>query len=228
VRRGAPLILFDLDGTLLTFEGPGLGPGRAALALAMRDLFGIADATEGIRLEGATDMGVVATMLERAGQTPSSDAIARVLGHYVEHLSRQLRTRTYRPIGAVATTVATLRGAGVLVGLGTGNVLEGARLKLRAAGLEDLFDLDLGGYGGDSAVRSEILAIAVSRCDAAPGTPVVVVGDTRHDVSAARAIGAKAVGVATTRDAFVELSRAGADHIVEACNDELVRYVLNA
>ncbi|MGA2450117.1 MAG: HAD hydrolase-like protein [Polyangiaceae bacterium] len=228
MRCGAPLVLFDLDGTLLTFDPPGPGPGRAALKRAMRDLFGIEDATEGIRLEGATDVGVVATMLERAAQTPSADAISRVLTHYIEHLVTELQTRTYRPIGAVAATVAALRHGGALIGLGTGNVREGARLKLRAAGLEELFDLDLGGYGGDSAVRAEILEVALMRCHAAAGTPVVVVGDTRHDVSAARAIGAKVIGVAATRDAYVELSRAGADHIVEACGDELVDFVLNA
>jgi len=226
VRFGAPVILFDLDGTLLTFEGPGPGPGRTALMLAMRDLYGIHDATEGIRLEGATDMGVVATMLGRVGQVPDAEAISSVFSHYVGHLGRQLETRTYRAIGAVDVTVAALRSAGAIVGLGTGNIREGARLKLRAAGLENYFDLDLGGYGGDSSMRSEILARAVSRCDAAPGTPVVVVGDTRHDAEAARSVGARIVGVAATSEAFVELTQAGVERIVKACGDELVRFVL--
>jgi phosphoglycolate phosphatase-like HAD superfamily hydrolase len=194
--------------------------------LAMRDLYGIHDATEGIRLEGATDMRVVAAMLDRAGVEPDRDAMTRVFSHYIGHLGRQLETRGYRPLGDVSGTVEALRAAGAIVGLGTGNVREGACLKLRAAGLGDLFDLDLGGYGCDSPVRAEILACAVARCDAAPGTQVVVVGDTRHDVTAARAIGAKVVGVAATPESYAELTQAGADHIAEACGDELVRFVL--
>ncbi len=226
MRSGAPLVLFDLDGTLLTFEGSGPGPGRTALRLAMRDLYGIDDATEGIRLEGATDLGVVASMLDRVGQAPEPSAMTRVFSRYLVHLGRQLETRTYRPVGEVDAAVAALRAAGALVGLGTGNVREGARLKLTAAGLVGLFDLDLGGYGDDSNVRAEILAHAVSRCDPAPGTPVVVVGDTRHDVTAARAIGAKIVGVAATPEAHAELTQAGADRIAGACGDELVGFVL--
>ena len=226
VRSGAPLVLFDLDGTLLTFEGSGPGPGRTALRLAMRDLYGIDDATEGIRLEGATDLGVVASMLDRVGQAPEPSAMTRVFSRYLVHLGRQLETRSLSTCRRGRCSRGGAAGCGSSRRPGNGNVREGARLKLTVAGLVGLFDLDLGGYGDDSNVRAEILAHAVSRCDPAPGTPVVVVGDTRHDVTAARAIGAKIVGVAATPEAHAELTQAGADRIAGACGDELVGFVL--
>jgi phosphoglycolate phosphatase-like HAD superfamily hydrolase len=227
VRHGAALVLFDLDGTVLTFDGPSPGPGRTALALAMRDLFGIPDATEGIRLAGATDRGVVTRMLECAGAMADERSISRVFSRYIEHLEHLLETRRYRTIGSVRSTVADLGERGAAVGIGTGNVRQGARLKLRAAGLENVFDLDRGGYGCDSAIRAEIIALAIRRCGVTPETPVLVVGDTRHDVDAARAVGAQAIGVATTHEAFAELSEAGADCIFEECGSDLVSYVLS-
>jgi phosphoglycolate phosphatase-like HAD superfamily hydrolase len=55
---------------------------------------------------------------------------------------------------------------------------------------------------------------------------VVVVGDTKHDVEAGRAVNARVVGVAASQAAREELVAAGADAIVDACDDALLREVL--
>jgi phosphoglycolate phosphatase-like HAD superfamily hydrolase len=220
------VVLFDIDGTVLTFEGAQPGPGRAALERAMHELYALEGATDGMRLAGGTDRAVVRAMLARAGASTDDAAIARVLSSYLAHLTVILQTRAYRPIGDVASTVAQLRARSAVVGLATGNIRGGARLKLASAGLEATFDFALGGFGCDAEPREEIVRLAAARCHAAQGSSVVVVGDTQSDVLAGRALGARVIGVAADARSRAELELAGADVIVEACGDELVRAAL--
>lgn len=221
------LVLFDLDGTVLTFEGSSPGPGRAALARAMRDLHGVEGATDGLRLAGGTNRGLARQMLLRSGLHDDDDAIGRVLSSYVSNLKGILDGRRYRPIGDVHGTVATLRARGVAIGVATGNVRGGARLKLASAGLDATFDLALGAFGCDAEARAEIVRLAATRCAAGGYAEVIVVGDTEHDVSAGRALGARVVGVAIDARARAELEAAGADAIVNQCGDELVRAIVD-
>jgi phosphoglycolate phosphatase-like HAD superfamily hydrolase len=220
------VVLFDLDGTVLTFEGTAPGPGRTALERAMVELYGLERATEGIRVAGGTDRALARAMLARAGVLDDDSTIARVLDTYVSHLGAILRTRRYRPIGDVVGAIAALRSRGAVVGAATGNLREGARLKLGSAGLAAAFDLALGAYGDDAEPRAEIVRLAARRCNAAPDARLVVVGDTRHDVEAGRAAGARVVGVATDEESYAELAAAGADAIVRACGEELVKAVM--
>jgi phosphoglycolate phosphatase len=221
------VVLFDLDGTVLTFDGAPPGPGRTALERAMVELHGVERATEGIRVAGGTDRALARAMLARARIRDDELAIARVLSAYVAHLEAVLQSRRYRPIGDVAGAVEALRGQGAVVGAATGNLRAGARLKLGSAGLEAVFDLALGAYGDDAEPRADIVRQAAERCQArAHTTHLVVVGDTRHDVEAGRAAGARVVGVATDEESRAELEAAGADAIVSACGEELVRAVM--
>jgi phosphoglycolate phosphatase len=222
----SPLVLFDLDGTVLTFDGPPPGPGRTALELAMRSLYAFERATDGIRLAGGTDRALARAMLQRAQATDDEAAIARVLASYVTYLEDALRTRRYRPIGNVAGTVERLQALGAVVGVATGNTRDGARLKLASAGLGATFELSRGAYGCDAEVRAEIVRLAAVRCGARDGEAVVVVGDTERDVYAGRAIGARVVGIATNDAARRELREAGADAIVETCSEALVDAIL--
>ena len=226
---GSPVVLFDLDGTALTFEGPPPGPGRTALERAMRDLYALEGATKGLRVAGGTDRALARAMLQPLGAA-DDDAIERVLACDVGHLESVLQARRYRPVGDVAAVVEALRARGAVVGVATGNVRAGARLKLASAGLLTTFDLASGGFGCDAEPRAEIVRIAAERCartrgDNAAGASLVVIGDTEHDVRAGRAVGARVVGVALTEAARVELEAARADAIVSTCGDELVNAV---
>lgn len=227
VDASAPrVVLFDLDGTVLTYDGESPGPGRTALESAMRQLHAVERATEGFRMAGGTDWALARRMLARAGLGDDDDAIAAVLSCYVGHLEVLLRTRSYRAIGDVAGAVGALRARGAIVGVATGNVREGASLKLASAGLGGTFDLALGGFGGDAEHRPDIVRIAAERCSSSAGGAIIVVGDTELDVRAARAIGARAIGVAHDGKTHDELVAAGADAIVTACGDALVTAVL--
>ncbi|MBV9946555.1 MAG: HAD family hydrolase [Myxococcales bacterium] len=226
------LVLFDLDGTVLTSDGITPSPGRFALARAFERLHGLSGACEGLPFAGATDRALVRSVLRRAGVAEGEAVFEAVFAAYVNELEAVLASRRYVPIGEVAETVAALQAAGVGVGVATGNIRLGARLKLASAGLSTTFDLARGGFGGDADLREDIVRVAAARCGVAPGagdrgTTLIVVGDTMHDVRAARAVGAHVVGVTGGRDgaARAELEAAGADVIVASCGDALVRAV---
>ena len=221
----APIVLFDLDGTVLTYDGSPPGPGRLALSVAMKEMFGCDGATDGLRMAGGTDRALARSMLAKAGIAADDAAIARLLGCYLLRLADILRTRRYSPIGDVARTVDVLRARGAIVGLATGNVRDGAKLKLVSAGLASTFDLDFGGYGSDAELRADIVRTAAARCARTGAPSLVVIGDTEHDVRAAREVGARVVGVATDDRARSELVAAGADAIVTECGADLVAAV---
>jgi phosphoglycolate phosphatase len=220
------LVLFDIDGTVLTFQGPSPGPGRTALNRAMLELHGVERATEHVRVAGGTDPALARALLGRAGIPASDAAIDALLDSYLTHLQAVLETRRYFPIGDVPGVVAALRDRGAKVGLATGNMRRGAQIKLTSAGLLAAFSLDHGGFGSDAELRGDIVRQAIVRCAPDGDAEVVVVGDTQYDVAAGRAVGARVVGVAASEEARLELLAAGADAIVDTCGDALLREVL--
>jgi phosphoglycolate phosphatase-like HAD superfamily hydrolase len=101
------------------------------------------------------------------------------------------------------------------VGLGTGNVREGARIKLERVGVHHHFRF--GGFGNDAEARPEVIRLGAERGAAELGVPlaecrVVVIGDTPRDVHAAASIGAECIAVATGSYSVEELQASGARH----------------
>ena len=209
------LVLFDIDGTLLLTPGAG----RRAITTAMADRMLDAKVWEGIRFDGKTDPQIVREMLEAAGDASAGDpaAVADILERYLVLLEAELarsaaRTRVLPGVPALLDRLEA--EADVVLGLLTGNIVQGAGLKLRSAGL-DPARFRVGAYGSDSSHRPDLPAIAAER--AAPifgrvpaGETVVIVGDTPADVTCGRDIGARAVAVATGSYAVAALRDAGA------------------
>lgn len=208
--------LFDIDGTLMRAGGAG----ARSLAVVMAARYGVADAARGVNAGGRTDPSIVEEIFAKAlGRAPADGEVDAVITAYLDELDRAL--------GAAPSPLRVLPGAGdvlrwlttcrdVSIAVATGNVRHGARIKLRHAQLHGHFDLDrTGGYGCDSAIRSELVARAVERAGAKAGDTVVVVGDTVHDVNAARAVGALCVAVTTGSDRAETLAAAGADVVLD-------------
>lgn len=211
------LYLFDIDGTLL-WSG---GAGSRTLERVFHARHGILGAMEGIDCGGKTDEMIVSEMFRRAiGRDPSAAELAEVIAEYEAQLPDELATSArFRLLPAV---VETLTEIGALVGRGlgiaTGNTAGGARAKLERAGLAGRFHF--GGYGCDSAVRSELVAAAIERGRRAVGQQVeseriVVVGDTARDVEAARACGVRVVAVATGHPSREDLEASGPDAVID-------------
>lgn len=187
------LYLFDIDGTLLH----AYGSGRTAFDAVFAEHHGLADASAGISYGGKTDPQIIAEIYQaRLGRPPTPDESKAFLDAYLPRLRELLASHGVEVLGGVADALGYLRDEDVILGVATGNVRLGADAKLVAAGLHTWFEL--GGYGCDSHVRAELVARAIERgrerCDV---REVVVVGDTIHDIAAARACGAIACAVAT-------------------------------
>jgi phosphoglycolate phosphatase len=202
------LYLFDIDGTLLHAHGSG----RGAFDAVMADQFGVTDASAGIRYGGKTDPQIVDEIFAaRLGRAATAAERATFLDAYLPRLRASLAAHGVEVIDGVHDALRFLaahREAGMVeLGVATGNIRAGAHAKLEAAGLASWFDI--GGYGCDSAVRAELVAAAIARGrEHGDVREVVVVGDTIHDIAAARACDATVCAVATGADPAEALGHA--------------------
>jgi phosphoglycolate phosphatase-like HAD superfamily hydrolase len=202
------LLLFDVDGTRVTARGAG----RRAMTIALDAVYGTAGAIDAYDFRGTTDLRAVHEVLRGTGI--DDDAIARGLerfyARYVVELEALIGdgSRVEIKPGVPALIHALAQREDVVVGLLTGNIEPGARVKLAPTGLWPLFRV--GAFGSDHADRRRLPAIACARaralldCDV-PFEMVTIIGDTPLDLDCARACGAVAVAVATGFHAFGEL-----------------------
>ena len=207
------VLLFDIDGTLVTTGGVG----RRALELAFERAYGRPDACSGFRLDGMTDRAIVRGGLVALGVAPSQTTIDAVLGGYLEVLAEEVAAapaEKYRVHAGICETLDAAAGhRHFAIGLGTGNIREGARIKLERVGLFRRFGF--GGFGNDDEDRTALLRMGAERGATVLGmvledVRVVVIGDTPKDVAAARGIGAESVGVGTGSFSAEELRGVGA------------------
>lgn len=216
------LVLFDVDGTLLSVRGAG----RRALARALRATFGTAGSIDQYDLRGKTDQRIVFDVTTAAGIAP--ERVRERLDDCFELYLRAL----VEEIGDGSAVVAMPgvpdliqqldRRGDVVLGLLTGNIEEGARVKLGPTGLWPFFRT--GAFGSDDVERRRLPSLAARRAQALVGYPfrpaeVVVVGDTPWDVDCARAFGAVAVAVATGQYARDQLEAEGPDLLFESLGD---------
>lgn len=226
VRR--PVLLFDIDGTLVSAGGAG----RRALERAAAAVYGgsAVDALAAIRFDGMTDLLILRETCTRLGRPFERGECERIFDHYVAALGEELPRGQYRVHDGVPALLVTLARTGALLGLGTGNVRGGAMAKLAHGGLHHHFSF--GGFGEDGETREEILRAALARASHAAGAVVaaedaIVIGDTPRDVEAARAVGCGAVGVATGRFSCEDLRSAGAHRAFRTLDEEGARDVLD-
>ena len=205
------VLLFDVDGTLVSIAGAG----RRAIERTFAEIYGREDACRSFRFDGMTDLGIVTLALRALGREPTAEAAQEIFRVYVTVLEEEVRLadERYRVHCGIREAIALSRELGLGVGLGTGNIREGARLKLERVGLFEHFAF--GGFGNDSEDRVELIRLGAERGAALLGLPrdecrVVIVGDTPKDVAAACAIGAESVGVGTGSFSPAELVRSGA------------------
>ena len=209
------LVLFDIDGTILLTAGAG----RRAITAALAEETNITDGFERVRFDGKTDPQIVTELLEAAGDERARDPtfVRGVCRRYVAILAEELQqprsAATVMP-GVLPLLDALERETGVVLGLLTGNLAEGAALKLTAAGIM-VERFQVGAYGSDSAYRPDLPPIAARRAvhhfGREPyGREVVIIGDTPADVTCGRSISARAIGVATGAYSLEVLAEAGA------------------
>jgi phosphoglycolate phosphatase len=193
------LFLFDIDGTLVSVRGAG----RAALTRALEETYGMTGAIDRFDFRGRTDLAIVHELMTDAGLDADRiragvDDCFRV---YVRELTRLVGDGSRVQLMPGVAEVVRRLGArpDAVVGLLTGNIEAGARIKLAPTGLWPLFRV--AAYGNDDADRRQLPAIARERARALGHDfsfdRITIIGDTPHDVECARCCGATAVAVAT-------------------------------
>ena len=215
------LVLFDIDGTLLLSGGAG----KRALNDTFEDLFGVADAFDGIPVAGRTDPLLLRDALARTGRTASPALRARFHDRYCERLAECILEPLPRKglMPGVRRLLAALEPCpGLVSALLTGNFARAARIKLEYFRLWRHFAC--GAYGDDAASRDELVPVAMERArraglDIRTAAQVVVVGDTPLDIRCARAAGAWSLAVATGPFDEAELRAHGADWVLPDLSD---------
>jgi phosphoglycolate phosphatase len=212
------LVLFDIDGTLLSTQGAG----SRAFRRAMIEVYGETGPIDDYEFHGRTDPQIARELLRLVGFDEAS--IEPGFPHLWEAYLLELEIELQRPdsgprvLAGVAPLLDALHETGEhLVALLTGNIEPGARMKLGSAGLWERFDF--GAYGSDDERRDRLPAVAVRRARDRTGIEfrgrdVVIIGDTPFDVSCGRSLGVWAVAVATGKHTPRELEDVGADVVL--------------
>ena len=217
-----PLLLFDIDGTILLTGGAG---GRTMERVGQK-LFGQQFNVEQINFPGMLDPDIFNEAVRLSGITVTDSDHEVFRGHYIEELARELaatRDRV-RVMPGIHSLLDDLRHHdGTTLGLATGNYRDAVPPKLRAADIDpDWFAV--GAFGDDASDRPGLVRLAMARESKRRGTPVdphqvIVIGDTPRDVHGASKNGCRSLAVATGFCSIEQLRDAEPDCAVEDLSD---------
>ena len=200
-RHAPRIILFDIDGTLLTTAGAA----REAFTRALTEAAGQTIHPDGYSFSGRTDPQIARDILTGNGVSGArlEAAIPESIRLYLRYFAEQGSIGKAKLLpGVLQLLDALAERTDVRTALLTGNVEEGARLKLGLFDITRYFDFSISCFGSDDADRYRLPALALERArraldPAIEGSHLVVVGDSEHDVLCGRSIRARAVAVCT-------------------------------
>jgi phosphoglycolate phosphatase len=220
------IYLFDIDGTLMLSGGAG----SRALDRVFAARHGLTGALDAIDAGGKTDPQILGEVFAaHLGRAPSEDELAAIIADYLPLLVEELARSSLRLMPWVHQALDWLDRRGeVHLGLATGNVRAGAMAKLGRAALWERFAF--GGFGCDAAVRAEVVRAGIDRGRAHAGgaggggaaiddADIVVIGDTLHDITAARACGIRVLAVATGSVDRATLASAEPDAVFDSLEE---------
>jgi phosphoglycolate phosphatase len=215
------LVLFDIDGTILTDNGAS----RGAFGEALRAVHGYDGDLTRYDFSGRTDPQIARMVLDDAGVTREAidEAMPRLWEHYLAGLGRNTTPGRVRVLPGIRALIETLAARDdVTLALLTGNIERGARLKLADTGLNDSFPF--GAFGSDSADRNELPPIAMQRASAhagldVTGSDVVIIGDSIYDVRCGVPHGATTIAVASGKTPAEKLRAENPTYFFDSAED---------
>lgn len=213
------IVLFDIDGTLLDMRGAG----RKSFVRALKTVFGWDDEIPYINFAGNTDSSVFDEVIRHHNVTLTEADRRRFFAQLpteLEQTAKEVELVIYPGVRELLENLSARKD--VVLGLVTGNVAASARIKLQQFNLHNHFVL--GAYGDDHADRVDIARLAMRRIenkmrDDQRVRGCFLVGDTPHDILAAKSIAAQAIAVATGKFDESALRKAGADHVLRDLSD---------
>jgi len=222
------LVLFDIDGTLITDRGAA----RQAFGAALAQTFDYRDDLSRYDFSGRTDPQIAFMILRDAGWN-DADIEARFPELWTRYLADLAKNATPERVqtlpGIVPLLDALASHDDVTLALLTGNIEPGARLKLGPANLNGYFPF--GAFGSDSAKREELPPIAVERASRIDGyrfegRDVVIIGDSIYDVRCGVPHDATTIAIASGKTSADRLRAENPDHFFDSA--EAVDALLSA
>jgi len=215
------LVLFDIDGTLLTSNGRG----RQSIIESLSDVCGKEISTSGVTFSGRTDPAIVRDILINAdfSTTEIERLMPACLENYADHLVDSLRPEDVTLLPGVEKLVGLFsQRSDLRLGLLTGNLEITAYAKLAAGGLDSFFTF--GAFGSDHENRNDLPSLAIRRANTLSGCAfrpqtTVIIGDTEHDVVCSRVSGTHVVAVSTGVISHETLEKCEPDLLVRNLSD---------
>lgn len=213
------ICLFDIDGTLLSSGGAG----KTAMEIALREEFGVAVNDHKVPFSGRTDRAITRDLFRVHGIEETPENLRRYLDRYLRLLPGCLQSHPGKVLPGIGELLALLvQRSNIHLGLLTGNIRDGARMKLSHYGLFQYFSF--GAFGDEHFERDDVAheALSVAREHAGGAVNLErfwVIGDTPLDIQCARAIGARVAAVATGWHSLQELAAARPDVLLTDLSD---------
>jgi phosphoglycolate phosphatase len=219
------LLLFDIDGTLVNTGGAGV----EALKSIVHNRFGGKDDLRDIEIAGKTDRAIIRDILRKYQVEPTEENIASFAEEYIHRLPLSLSRSRGRILPGIQPLLERLKPQpNIVLALLTGNLQQGARLKLQHYGLWDFFEF--GAFADDHHDRNELGAFARERAQRKHGhdfdaADIDVIGDTNHDIACGNAFGARTIAVATGSWSRERLQACAPDFLFDdlADTDEVIK-----
>jgi len=211
-------VLFDIDGTLISTKNAG----SRSIDRVFHEVFRV-QRKHDLQLHGRTDRGILSELLTSHDIEATDENFNRFVEKYLPALDESLSDYPGIVLPGVIELLDWLHPqSNVALGLLTGNVRDGAAIKLRHHRLDSYFNF--GGYGDDHANRDDVARVAKQSAiqqlgDRFDEDRVIVIGDTIHDVTCARAIGATVIAVLTGGATRQQLEDVGPDYLCDDLSD---------
>jgi len=214
-------VLFDIDGTLITDNGAA----RRSYALALRETYGFEGDLTRYDFSGRTDPQITSMVLHDAGLTDDQIGARapQLWDAYLRELAIHATAERVRVLPGIRDLLDRLVAIDhITLGLLTGNIERGARLKLAPAGLNDYFPF--GAFGSDSAKREELPPIAVERASKIDGhrfrgREVVIIGDSIYDVRCGAPHDATTIAIASGKTPAEKLRAENPHHFFQSAEE---------
>lgn len=216
-----PLVLFDIDGTLMRSQGVGVSAMQMAFDALYPDR-GLR--MQGVPVAGRLDTLIWADVLRNGGLDPAAEDQGRFRERYKAFLRERLASAVVRRMPGVLELVERLhQGGASTVGLLTGNWEDTGLLKIATAGFTTSH-FRLGAFAGDGPDRRSLPPVAMRRCAELTGQAprperTIIIGDTPLDVDCAHHNGCRVIAVATGDFTMDQLRPTGADLVLETLDD---------
>ncbi len=203
------LVLFDIDGTLLSVNSIN----RRILMDALREVYGTEGSAGTHNFAGKMDSVIIYEVLQNTGLSDAviAEKFDKAKKTYIEMFRMHARHTDIILMEGIRELLDKLSASSeLMLGLLTGNFEGSGRHKLLLPDINHYFSF--GAFADDAASRNELPQVAVDKAYQLTGKKfseqnIIIIGDTEHDIACARVVNAKSIAVATGTYSSEELKK---------------------